>query len=59
MIKDNKQQKMQNSIGISKEEITLNKKILSSMLSQNGSPLKSSKLSPDKFEELFPVVARK
>ena len=59
LIKDNKHQKIQNSIGISREEITLNKQILASMLSQNGSPLKSNGVSPNKFEEILPVVSRK
>jgi hypothetical protein len=59
LIKDNKLVKIQKHIGISKEEITLNKHILASMLSQNGSPIKAKGLSPNKFEDVLPLVNRK
>lgn len=63
LIKDNTQKKIQNHIGITKEEVTLNKHILASMLTSNGSPVKRRKdNSPNKksvIEEMLPIVNRK
>jgi hypothetical protein len=56
LVQDTQTKKLQQQVGITKEEITLNKKLLASMMmKESPSPIKSAKF----MAHVLPVVERK